>query len=71
MTGIHFAAQEPVASTGTPSLRIIDQDAPSTSTSQTTQESQPQFIPPGVEEEYHDIEVVHMESDMYFGLPIP
>ncbi|GJV26077.1 hypothetical protein Tco_1378772 [Tanacetum coccineum] len=28
-------------------------------------------IPPGVEEEYHDIEIAHMEYDMYFGLPIP
>ncbi|GJV74852.1 hypothetical protein Tco_1506436 [Tanacetum coccineum] len=27
-------------------------------------------IPPGVEEEYHDIEIAHMEYDMYFGLPI-
>ncbi|GJS60932.1 retrovirus-related pol polyprotein from transposon TNT 1-94 [Tanacetum coccineum] len=33
------AAQEPVASTGTPSSTTIDQDAPLISTSQTTQES--------------------------------
>ncbi|GKB35516.1 hypothetical protein Tco_0880458 [Tanacetum coccineum] len=66
-----FAAQKPVASTGTPSSTTIDQDAPSTSTSQTTQESQSLIIPPGVEEEYHDIEVAHMEYDLYFGLPIP
>ncbi|GJV27380.1 hypothetical protein Tco_1383828 [Tanacetum coccineum] len=65
-----FAAQEPVASTGTPSSTTIDQDAPSTSTSQTTQESQSLVIPPGVEEEYHDIEVAHMEYDLYFGLSI-
>ncbi|GJZ95438.1 retrovirus-related pol polyprotein from transposon TNT 1-94, partial [Tanacetum coccineum] len=65
------AAQEPVASTGTPSSTTIDQDATSTSTSQTTQESQSQVIPPGVEEEYHDIKVAHMEYDLYFGLPIP
>ncbi|GKC95884.1 hypothetical protein Tco_1161326 [Tanacetum coccineum] len=32
------AAQDPVASTSTPSSMIIDQDAPSTSTSQTTHE---------------------------------
>ncbi|GKG16700.1 retrovirus-related pol polyprotein from transposon TNT 1-94, partial [Tanacetum coccineum] len=25
----------------------------------------------GVEEEYHDIEVAHMDNDPYFGLPIP
>ncbi|GKD98787.1 hypothetical protein Tco_1382684 [Tanacetum coccineum] len=70
MTNGVFAAQEPVASTGTPSSMTIDQDAPSTSTAQTTQESQSLVIPPGVEEEYHDIEVAHMEYDLYFGLPI-
>ncbi|GJX09039.1 hypothetical protein Tco_0198898 [Tanacetum coccineum] len=56
--GEQVAAQEPVSSTGTPSSTTIDQDAPSTSTSQTTQESQSQVIPPGVKEEYHDIEIV-------------
>nr|GEV79327.1 retrovirus-related Pol polyprotein from transposon TNT 1-94 [Tanacetum cinerariifolium] len=34
-------ALEPVVSTGTPSLTTIDQDAPSSSTSQTTQETPP------------------------------
>ncbi|GKD86451.1 hypothetical protein Tco_1357605 [Tanacetum coccineum] len=71
MTRIRFAAQEPVALTGTPSSTTIDQDATSTSTSQTTQESQSQVIPPGVEEEYHDIKVAYMEYDLYFGLLIP
>ncbi|GJZ79238.1 hypothetical protein Tco_0644075 [Tanacetum coccineum] len=63
-----FAAQEPVPSTGTPSSTTIDQDAPSTSSLQNTQESQSQVIPPGVEEEYHDIDIAHMEYDLYFGL---
>ncbi|GJT56122.1 hypothetical protein Tco_0991176 [Tanacetum coccineum] len=58
------AAQELVASNGTPSSMIIDQDAPSTSTSQTTQEPQSLVIPPGVEEEYHDIKVAHIEYDL-------
>ncbi|GJZ06587.1 retrovirus-related pol polyprotein from transposon TNT 1-94, partial [Tanacetum coccineum] len=43
---IQFAAQEPVSSTGTPSSTTIDQDAPSTSSLQNTQESQSQVIPP-------------------------
>ncbi|GKD43349.1 hypothetical protein Tco_1267994 [Tanacetum coccineum] len=38
------ATKELVVSTGTPSSTIIDQDAPSTSTSQTNQESQSQVI---------------------------
>ncbi|GJZ63187.1 hypothetical protein Tco_0619608 [Tanacetum coccineum] len=64
-----LAAQEPVASTGTPSSMIIDQDVPSISTSQTTQESQSLVIPPGVEEEYNDIEVAHMEYDLLAESP--
>ncbi|GKB57866.1 hypothetical protein Tco_0914052 [Tanacetum coccineum] len=63
--------QEPVVSTGTPSSMRIDQDTPSTSTSQTTKEAQSHVIPTSVEEEYHDIKVAHMEYDLYFGLPIP
>ncbi|GKC93083.1 retrovirus-related pol polyprotein from transposon TNT 1-94 [Tanacetum coccineum] len=65
------AAEEPAVSTSTPSSTIIDQDAPSTSTSQTNQESQSQVIPSGVEEENHDIEVAHIDNNPYFGLPIP
>ncbi|GJT87060.1 hypothetical protein Tco_1068777 [Tanacetum coccineum] len=48
-----IAAQDPVASTGTPSSTTIDQDAPSTSTSQTTQESQSLVIPPELHEFEH------------------
>ncbi|GJT20155.1 retrovirus-related pol polyprotein from transposon TNT 1-94 [Tanacetum coccineum] len=65
------AIKEPDVSTGTPSSTTIAQDAPFTSTLQTTQESQSQVIPPSVEEEYHDIEVAHMDNDPYFGLSIP
>ncbi|GJY58679.1 retrovirus-related pol polyprotein from transposon TNT 1-94 [Tanacetum coccineum] len=61
------ATKEPDVSTGTPSSTIIDQDAPSTSTLQTIPESQTHVIPPCVEEEYHDIEVSHMDNDPYFG----
>ncbi|GKA33149.1 retrovirus-related pol polyprotein from transposon TNT 1-94 [Tanacetum coccineum] len=53
------ADQEPADSTGTPSSTTINQDAPLLSTTQTSQESQSQVIPPGVEEEFHDIKIAH------------
>ncbi|GJZ44780.1 retrovirus-related pol polyprotein from transposon TNT 1-94 [Tanacetum coccineum] len=52
-------APEPVHSTGTRSSTLVDQDEPSPSTSQTPQESQSLVISPGVEEEFHDIEIAH------------
>ncbi|GJS83429.1 retrovirus-related pol polyprotein from transposon TNT 1-94 [Tanacetum coccineum] len=64
-------APEPVVSTGTPSLTIIDQDAPSTSTSQTTLETLSPVIPLGVEEADHDIKVAHMDNNSSFDIPIP
>ncbi|GJY55837.1 retrotransposon protein, putative, unclassified [Tanacetum coccineum] len=45
--------------------------APSPSTSQTPQETQPLVIPSGVEEEFHDIKVAHLDNDPFFGVPIP
>ncbi|GJU26752.1 hypothetical protein Tco_1165373 [Tanacetum coccineum] len=56
--------QEPVVSTGTPSSMRIDQDTPSTSTSQTTQEEQSHVIPTSVEEDDHGIDVAHMDNDL-------
>nr|GEU94553.1 putative reverse transcriptase domain-containing protein [Tanacetum cinerariifolium] len=64
------ATLEPTVSTGTPSSTFIDQDAPSPSTSQTPQESPSQVSPPDVKEADHDIEVVHIHNDPYFGLLI-
>ncbi|GKC01973.1 retrovirus-related pol polyprotein from transposon TNT 1-94 [Tanacetum coccineum] len=58
-------------STGTPFSTHIDQDAPSLSTPQTPQESQSLVIPSGVEEQFHDIEVAHLDNDPFFGVPIP
>ncbi|GKA61206.1 retrovirus-related pol polyprotein from transposon TNT 1-94 [Tanacetum coccineum] len=58
-------------STDTPSSTTIDQDKPSPSTSQTPQESQSPVIPSGVEEQFHDIEVAHLDNDPFFGVPIP
>ncbi|GJX90338.1 hypothetical protein Tco_0343664 [Tanacetum coccineum] len=48
----------------TPSSTRIDQDTPSTSTSQTTQEEQSHVIPTSVEEDDHGIEVAHMDNDL-------
>ncbi|GJW38115.1 retrovirus-related pol polyprotein from transposon TNT 1-94 [Tanacetum coccineum] len=58
-------------STGSPPSTLVYQDAPSPSTSQTPQETQPPFIPSGIEEEFHDIEVVHLDNDPFFGVLIP
>ncbi|GKA63535.1 retrovirus-related pol polyprotein from transposon TNT 1-94 [Tanacetum coccineum] len=64
-------AHEHAVSTGSPSSTIVDQDAPSSSNSHTTQETQTPIISHDVEEENHDIEVAHMGTDPYFGIPIP
>nr|GEX93908.1 hypothetical protein [Tanacetum cinerariifolium] len=55
---------EPVVSIGTPSSMRINQDTPSTSTSQTIQEAQSYVIPTSVEEDDHGIEVAHMDNDL-------
>nr|GFA70952.1 hypothetical protein [Tanacetum cinerariifolium] len=57
-------------STGLPFSTSVDQDAPSPSKSPTTPETQSSVIPQDVEEENHDIEVVHMGNDPLFGVPI-
>ncbi|GJS59136.1 putative ribonuclease H-like domain-containing protein [Tanacetum coccineum] len=64
-------APDPADSTGSPSSTSVNQDAPSPSTSQTPQETQPPVIPSGVEEEFHDIKVAHLDNDPFFGVPIP
>ncbi|GJW98188.1 putative ribonuclease H-like domain-containing protein [Tanacetum coccineum] len=64
-------APEPAVSTGSPSSTTIDQDAPSTSTSQTNQETPSPIIPLGVEKFDHDIEVAHMNNNPYVDFPIP
>ncbi|GJX29477.1 retrovirus-related pol polyprotein from transposon TNT 1-94, partial [Tanacetum coccineum] len=63
-------APEHVVSTGSPSSTIVDQDAPSPSNSHITQETQTPIISHDVEEDNHDIEVVHMGNDPCFGIPI-
>ncbi|GJT17369.1 retrovirus-related pol polyprotein from transposon TNT 1-94 [Tanacetum coccineum] len=64
-------APEPAVLTGTPSSTTIDQDAPSTSTSQTPPEITSLVIPLGVEEADHDIEVAHMDNNPFVEFPIP
>ncbi|GJZ93436.1 retrovirus-related pol polyprotein from transposon TNT 1-94 [Tanacetum coccineum] len=56
------ATPRPVDPIGTPSSTSVDQDAPSPSTSQTPQETQPLVIPFSVEEEFHNIEVAHLDT---------
>ncbi|GJW06158.1 retrovirus-related pol polyprotein from transposon TNT 1-94 [Tanacetum coccineum] len=63
-------APVPDDSTGNTSSNNVDQEAPLPSTSQTATEPPSQVIPQCVEEENHDIEVAHMDSDPYFGIPI-
>nr|GEY29350.1 hypothetical protein [Tanacetum cinerariifolium] len=58
------AVQEPVVSSSTPSSTRIDQDTPSTSTSQTIKEVQSHVIPTSVEKDDHGIEVAHMDNDL-------
>ncbi|GJW27388.1 retrovirus-related pol polyprotein from transposon TNT 1-94 [Tanacetum coccineum] len=63
-------APEPTVSTGTRFSITIDQDAPLSSTSQTTQETPPPVIPLGVEEADHDIKVAHMDNNPSFDILI-
>nr|GEV81375.1 retrovirus-related Pol polyprotein from transposon TNT 1-94 [Tanacetum cinerariifolium] len=58
-------------STGSPSLKTIDQDAPSLSKSHTTTKIQSSVIPQDVVEENLDIEVSHMRNDSLTSVPIP
>ncbi|GJT41352.1 retrovirus-related pol polyprotein from transposon TNT 1-94 [Tanacetum coccineum] len=64
-------APEPVVSTDSPSSTTTDQDAPSMSTSQTTQEIPSLVISLGVEEADHDIKISHMDNNSSFDIPIP
>ncbi|GJT91271.1 retrovirus-related pol polyprotein from transposon TNT 1-94 [Tanacetum coccineum] len=64
-------ALELTASTGSPSSTTVDQDAPSPSNSQTTPETQSPVIPNDVKEDNHDLDIAHMDNDLYFGITIP
>ncbi|GKC86664.1 putative ribonuclease H-like domain-containing protein [Tanacetum coccineum] len=60
-----------VVSTGSPSSTSVDQDAPSTSTSQTTLESPSHVISPDAKEADHDIDIAHMDNHPYIDPQIP
>ncbi|GJR43131.1 retrovirus-related pol polyprotein from transposon TNT 1-94 [Tanacetum coccineum] len=64
-------APECAVSTGTPSSTTIDQDAPSSSISQTTPKTLPLVIPLGVEEDDQDIKVAHMDNNPSVEFLIP
>nr|GEU62275.1 retrovirus-related Pol polyprotein from transposon TNT 1-94 [Tanacetum cinerariifolium] len=64
-------APKPAASTCSPSLTTIDQDAPLPSNSQTTPDTQSLIIPNDVEDDNHDLDVAYMNNDPFFGLLIP
>ncbi|GKC88963.1 hypothetical protein Tco_1149612, partial [Tanacetum coccineum] len=64
-------ALEPAVSTDSPSSTTVDQEAPSPSNSQTTPETQSPIISTDVEEENHDLDVAHMNNDLFFGIQIP
>ncbi|GJT32247.1 retrovirus-related pol polyprotein from transposon TNT 1-94 [Tanacetum coccineum] len=66
----NLVALKPAASTGSPSSKLVEQDAPSLSNSQTTPETQSPIIPNDVEEDNHDLDVAHMNNDLFFGIPI-
>nr|GEW53194.1 hypothetical protein [Tanacetum cinerariifolium] len=68
---VDIVALEPVVSTGSPLSTTVDQDAPSPSNSQTSPETQSQVISNDVEEENHNLNVSHMNNDLFFGIPIP
>nr|GEV31177.1 retrovirus-related Pol polyprotein from transposon TNT 1-94 [Tanacetum cinerariifolium] len=60
-------APQPAASTASPSSTTIDQDAPSPTSSQTTPKTQTLVISNDVKEDNHDLDVAHMNKDLFFG----
>nr|GEX74730.1 retrovirus-related Pol polyprotein from transposon TNT 1-94 [Tanacetum cinerariifolium] len=60
-------ALEPAAPSGLTSITTFDQDAPSPSNSQTTSDTRSLIIPNDVEEDNHDLDIAHMNNDLFFG----
>nr|GEZ77421.1 hypothetical protein [Tanacetum cinerariifolium] len=58
-------------STGSPSSKTIEQDAPSTSNSSKPTETQSSVIPQDVGDDNLDMEIAHIGNDSLFGVPIP
>nr|GFB28427.1 retrovirus-related Pol polyprotein from transposon TNT 1-94 [Tanacetum cinerariifolium] len=57
--------------TGSLSLTMVDQDAPSPSKTHTTTEIQSSVIPQDFRDDNLDMEVAHIGNDPLFGVPIP
>ncbi|GKD95751.1 retrovirus-related pol polyprotein from transposon TNT 1-94, partial [Tanacetum coccineum] len=68
---VEVVAPGPAVSTGSPSSKTIDQDVPSPSNSQTIPKTQSPIPPNDVEEDNHDLDVSHMNNDLFFGITIP
>ncbi|GJT02247.1 retrotransposon protein, putative, ty1-copia subclass [Tanacetum coccineum] len=68
---VEGVAPEPVVLTDSPSSTTVDQDAPSPSNSQTAPKTQSPVIPNDVEEDNHDLDVAHMNNDLFFSIHIP
>ncbi|GKA67670.1 integrase, catalytic region, zinc finger, CCHC-type containing protein [Tanacetum coccineum] len=68
---VEVVAPDAAVSTGSPSSKTVDQDAPSPSNSQTIPEAQSPVISNDVKEDNHDLNVAHMNNDPFFGIPIP
>nr|GFB19565.1 retrovirus-related Pol polyprotein from transposon TNT 1-94 [Tanacetum cinerariifolium] len=70
-----LVALEPAESISLPSSTTVDQDAPSPNApspnnSKKTPETQSPIIPNAVEEDNRELDVVHMNNDLFFGIPI-
>ncbi|GKE32248.1 putative ribonuclease H-like domain-containing protein, partial [Tanacetum coccineum] len=63
-------ASESAVSTDSPSSTTVDQDAPSPSNSQTTPKTQSHITHNDAEEDNHDLDVAHMNNDLFFGIHI-
>ncbi|GJY68701.1 retrovirus-related pol polyprotein from transposon TNT 1-94 [Tanacetum coccineum] len=64
----HAVAPIPADTTGTPSSTIIDQDAPSASTSPTTHETKSPVIHQGVEEQIQGTENAQFDNDLLYNI---
>nr|GEU62860.1 retrovirus-related Pol polyprotein from transposon TNT 1-94 [Tanacetum cinerariifolium] len=61
-------ALKPATLTGSLYTTTDNHDAPSPSNSQTTPETQSPIIPNDVEEDNHDLDIAHMNNDLFFAI---
>nr|GFA26941.1 hypothetical protein [Tanacetum cinerariifolium] len=61
----------PANTTGTPSLTTTDHDAPSASTSPTTEETQAPVLHQGVEEQLQGIQTTQFDNDLFINIFTP